>query len=382
MYEKYQRKRILCLGSFFTANYGDRAIYDIIRRAIETEGGGQAVPFSLKPMIANKYGSSMGTLMKIFVGALVVPKHYFSLYHNARKSSAVLIGGGNLIHDVYILTVVQFLIACLTIRAAGKKFLIFCVGVGPLSNRFSYFCIGMACLISNGVIVRDTLSKKTIEKCWGIKKRLRKTIVPDVVLSMGQRKKKSPSKMKPLVGISTMFYMQPGRYPNGNKKAYEKYLQRMEELVRLVVKRLNMRVLLFSTEPSEDQETVDTVMHRVQDLKDISSTRIQSLESAVKVTSSLDYHVGSRLHTLILSLANGGVPSIALSSHTRIIGLYTELDAGDLVYDISNFNPKIVIDDLEKLTHERGRVLLENVDKLRKRSKKGISEMVAEICSL
>ena len=111
----------------------------------------------------------MGILTKIFVGALVVPKHYFSLFINARKSSAVLIGGGNLIHDVYILTVVQFLLACLTIRAARRKFLIFGVGVGPLRSRFSYICISIACLLSDGVIVRDTLSKKTIEKCWGIK---------------------------------------------------------------------------------------------------------------------------------------------------------------------------------------------------------------------
>jgi polysaccharide pyruvyl transferase WcaK-like protein len=82
---------------------------------------------------------------------------------------------------------------------------------------------------------------------------------------------------------------------------------------------------------------------------------------------------------LILSLAQGDVPSIALTSHPRITGLFQDLNAEDLLFDIDDFEPKTVADALQLLLGERGRMLMENVEKLRARSQKGISQVVSEI---
>jgi polysaccharide pyruvyl transferase WcaK-like protein len=170
----------------------------------------------------------------------------------------------------------------------------------------------------------------------------------------------------------------PGKYPGGQKIEYDKYIDRMEKLVRLIVKRLNAKIILFSTEPSEDQETVNRLANRVKDLENVQSIEIDSLPYAFEITRSFDIHIGSRLHTLIFSLAQG-VPSVALTSHTRITALFTDLDAKDLIYDIKSFNPDSVVYSIYKLMNERGQKLLDNVDKLRKRSQIGISDMVSEI---
>lgn len=372
---------VLCIGSFFTRNYGDRAIFSVINQALYSQAGLSARPFPLKPIFANRYGASMGLIKKILIGALLLPRHYIMLFKRVRASSAVIIGGGNLIHDVYPLTVIQFLFTCFTIKAARRKFLIFAVGAGPLRSRFSRICISVACRMSEGIIVRDNYSKSVLKKCWGLANRLRSEIVPDVVLAIDRKEKRSIRNSPLQVGISAMFYMMPGKYPGGNIKQYKAYLDRMEGLVRLVIDRLKAKVIIFSTEPSEDQQTVNDIKEKVEDLKSVSIARVNSLPTAIRLTGSCDFHIGARLHSLILSLAQG-VPSIALTSHGRITGLYTNLDAKDLVYDIEIFNPSSVVDSIEKLMGRRGKILIDNVDKLRKRSQMGISNMVMEINSL
>jgi len=378
--KKYNKKQVLCLGSYFTENYGDHAIFSVIEKALKSKGGIRALPFSIKPTFAYRHGTSMRLISKIVMGIFILPKHYLSMYKKAKDSSAVLIGGGNLIHDVYPLTVVQFFLTCLTIKAAGRKSLIFAVGVGPLRSWFSRLWISLSCKLSEGIVIRDTYSKRVIERCWGIKNRLREIIVPDVVLSIEAKEEKVLNKEQPLVGISTMFYKMPEKYPGGRKQDYQNYLKRMEDIVRLTVKRLKAKVIIFSTEPTEDQATVNELMARVQDLKDVSSVEIKSLALGLEVTGSCDYHIGSRLHTLIFSLAQG-VPSVALTSHGRITGLFTDLDAKDLMHNIDDFNPASVVESVEKLMGDRGKNLIENVDNLRKRSQRGISNMVMEISS-
>lgn len=374
-------KTVLCIGSFFTRNYGDRAIFSVIQQALYSQAGIKARPFPLKPLFANRYGASMGLIKKIIIGALLLPRHYILLFKRARASSAITIGGGNLIHDVYPLTVIQFLFTCFTIKAARRKFLIFAIGAGPLRSRFSRMCISIAGRMSEGIIVRDNYSKSVLRKCWGLENHLRSEIVPDVVLSIDSEKKRSIKNAPLQVGISAMFYMMPGKYPGGNIEQYEAYLDKMETLLRMVIDRLEAKVVIFSTEPSEDQETVNDLKQRVADLQSVSITRVHSLPNAIRLTGSCDFHIGARLHSLILSLAQS-VPSIALTSHGRVTGLFTELEAKDLIYDISDFDPASVIDSLELLKAERGRLLIKNVNKLKRQASKGISNMVEEINAL
>ncbi len=368
---------VLCIGSFFTRNYGDRAIFQVIKRALFSQAGLRARPFPLKPIFVNRHGSSMGFIQKIFMGILLLPRHYVGLYKRARAAKAVVIGGGNLIHDVYPFTVVQFLLTCLVVRAAGRKFWIFAIGAGPLQRRISRACISMACRLSAGVIVRDSYSFSVLKQCWGIENRLQPEIVPDVVLTMERKEDRSPN-TPVCIGVSTMFYMMPQRYQGGKAEAYEVYLDRMENLIRLIVGRLKAQVLLFSTEPSEDQETVNELAKRVSDLKEVRAAKVKSLPSAIRITGSCDYHVGTRLHSLIFSLAQG-VPAVALTSHGRITGLYTDLKAKDLLFDIANFDASSVVDALERLMGERGNRLLENVGQRRKEAVKGIANIVEEI---
>jgi polysaccharide pyruvyl transferase WcaK-like protein len=385
MYSKsfQDQNNILCIGSFFTRNYGDRAIFKMIRDSIRAKVGLRVRPFPLKPIYANRYGSSMGLLRKLWFGLFLLPRHYRMLYKRLRRSSAVIIGGGNLIHDTNPLTVIQLLLVAMIIRTARRKFLIFAVGVGPLRSFLSRLPVSLVCRMSNGVVVRDTGSFSVINSCYGVKRKIRPVIVPDVVLALNERNRNvvgsQPKWSSPLmIGISTICYKMPGKYPGGALKKYLDYLTRLEELIRLIIDRTSATVLIFSTEPSEDQHTVEDLYQRLTDLNRVQKGRVNSLPSALDMTRSCDLHVGTRLHSLIMSLAQG-VPSIAITSHGRITGLYNDLDAEDLLFDIEKFSPEDVLTALQCLAGPRGEELIENVNDMRERATRGLYHMALEI---
>jgi polysaccharide pyruvyl transferase WcaK-like protein len=74
-----------------------------------------------------------------------------------------------------------------------------------------------------------------------------------------------------------------------------------------------------------------------------------------------------------------GVPAVALSNQEKIIGLYLDLDASDLQFDINNFNPEDVVAAVERLRRGRGRQLLQKVRQHQAKAAQGLSEIVSEI---
>jgi polysaccharide pyruvyl transferase WcaK-like protein len=172
--------------------------------------------------------------------------------------------------------------------------------------------------------------------------------------------------------------MKPGDYRGGIEDKYQQYLSRMEQLVRLLTDKMGAEVVLFSTVPWEDTDTVDELLSRFKGNDRVKGAKIDSVEDSFEVTGSLDFLVSTRLHSLIFALAQG-VPSVALSNQEKIIGLYLDLDASDLQFDINNFNPEDVVAAVERLHRGRGRQLLQKVRQHQAKAAQGLSEIVSEI---
>ena len=66
-------------------------------------------------------------------------------------------------------------------------------------------------------------------------------------------------------------------------------------------------------------------------------------------------------------------------SHGKLAGLYQDLCAQDLLFDIATFDPAEVVDALDRLGGERGRQLLQQVERLGHKAAGGIAAMAAEI---
>lgn len=369
---------VLCIGHAFARNYGDRAIYYVLKETLAKRAGLRTRHFPIKPVSINRGGHMMSPMGKMVRGLFLLPPHYMRMWRKARASQAVLLGTGNPLMDIHVLHAVQFLLACLVVRAAGRRFWIFGGGAGPLRTLLGRACMSAACHLAEAVTVRDSVSVAALRRCYRVDRLLSHDVVPDVVLSESPPPRRREPGAPLTVGLGAIHYMRPGRSPRTDAAAYAAYVDRLEQLIRLVVDRLDARVLVFTNEPMEDQETVDDVMSRVRDLPSVQTAEVNSVRSAMAVAGRCDLHVGGRLHSVIFSLIQG-IPAIALSSHGKIVGLFADLEADDLVYDIGNFDPEAVVADLERLSGERGRQLLENVARLRQKSDAGLSKMAKEM---
>jgi polysaccharide pyruvyl transferase WcaK-like protein len=180
------------------------------------------------------------------------------------------------------------------------------------------------------------------------------------------------------IGVSVLFQMKPSDYPGGTEEKYQQYLSCMAELVRLLNEKMGAEVVIFSTVPWEDMETVNELLSRFEGNDRVKGAKIDSVKDAFEVTGSLDLLVSTRLHSLIFALAQG-VPSIALSDQERIIGLYLDLEASDLRFNINDFNPEEVVTALERLLQGRGQQLLAKVRDHQAKVAEGLQKIVAEI---
>jgi polysaccharide pyruvyl transferase WcaK-like protein len=175
-----------------------------------------------------------------------------------------------------------------------------------------------------------------------------------------------------------MFHMKPGDYSGGQEDKYQQYLSRIEQLVRRLIDKMQAEVVIFSTVPWEDAETVNEILSRFKGDCRVKEAKINSVDDSFDVTGSLDFLVSTRLHSLIFALAQG-IPSVAASDQERIIGLYRDLEASDLLFDINNFNPEDVVAAVERLHRGRGRQLLQKVRQHQAKAAQGLREIVSEI---
>lgn len=351
---------ILCIGSNCTRNYGDRAIYRVLRQTLRDRAGLRTQRFPLKPIHANRHGAQMPGPIKLLHGMAILPRHYYQLWRRARRARAVVIGGGNLLHDVYPLTAVQVFMCTLVARLALRRVVMFGIGAGPLDRWWARRLVGLACRMSANVTVRDSYSRGILERCPDAGVRLNDTLCRDVVFA--ERSRWHGRESAPLrVSFSTMMYMHPQRWPGGTGEVYEGYLARCVSLIQRLVCELGAQVVLFSNEPSEDQPTVADVYRRVARLPGVEMVRCDSIASAIDASGDAHVHIGSRLHSLIFALTRG-TPAVALASHGRMRGLFTDLGAEDLCFEIADFDPGDVLAAVSSMRHGRAGRLLAAVD--------------------
>lgn len=372
--------KVLCIGSFFTRNFGDRAIYRAIRERLERDLGADVGRFPIKPLHVTHAPRDLSLLHKLVRGITWLPSHYLRLWRHSRASDVVVIGGGQLIHDLLPLTVVQFFLTCLTIRLARRRFLVGAVGVGPLDRRWSRLLVGTACSLSSGVIVRDSESFELMDSCPFSSRFLESEIVPDPALALTHSRWSAPQDGA-RIGISTLFYLKPEEYPGGSEARYTEYLDRLAALVSRFETRSTDDVILFSTVPWEDGETVRSLANRCTDSHRVQRVAVHSVEEALDLTASLSLQVGTRLHSLLFSLGQG-IPAVALANHPRIVGLYRDLNAADLLFDIDDFDPAEVVAACESLRGRRGEQLLARVRDMQREAERGLGGIARRVAAL
>lgn len=232
-----------------------------------------------------------------------------------KKSSLLISGGGSLLQDVTSNKTVPYYLGIIKIAQFLKKpVVLYSQGVGPVNKGFNKALIKRVCSKVDHIFVREIGSKKLLEE---MKVKAPITVAIDPVLGIKVKdlaldKVKAKVTEPKTVGI----YVRP----------WQNTAQIAEELAPVIkhIDELGYSVYMIPMYYNEDVAAAKAVVEKLGvDVKLID--RELTIDEAVAYTTSFDFIIGMRLHSLIMAGAVG-TPMIALSYDPKVQGFMEEMN--------------------------------------------------------
>ncbi|TDQ38683.1 polysaccharide pyruvyl transferase family protein [Aureibacillus halotolerans] len=215
----------------------------------------------------------------------------------------LIFGGGNVLMDIYP-TWVFFLQEVLAeAKNAGVPVVFLGVGAGPLKSaaaKHTMKKIVSTCFVS----VRDQGSADVIEKVTGVAP----VVHADLALGLFREHEPLVRKSENLhIGVTVVPYYADFYWPTHSPEIYKAYTTNMGAVLDAVlVKHSQAKVTFFATNYPADEQVARQVQAtmKTKDAVAVNSTHM-SVEALLDTTSEFDLVLGTRLHSLILSLCAG-----------------------------------------------------------------------------
>ncbi len=304
-------------------------------------------------------------LRRFYSGSLVI-KHDVSLLCNVsfwrqikkeiQSLNVLLIGGGNLLMDIYTSWPVYPLIYVILATRARVPVMFYAVGAGPLRSRRARFYFRWACRMAGAITLRDKESLDFVAETLGLKRdKLVLSADPALCLSTGEQAMRAKTGGQLRIAMTVVPYYRPGYWPYPDAAVYERYCRAMAQIVERVLDRFDARLLFFATNTHDIAVAPDVAgtlgaCNRVEVIED----RL-TVQELLSLLANCHLTIGTRLHSLILSFV-AGTPALAFSYQPKVTYFYKrigmEMHAIHLNRDI-DVSPIRVIHLLNELHRDR-----------------------------
>jgi L-malate glycosyltransferase len=334
------RSRILILGWYGSNNTGDEALAQVIVGQLRKRGFNDLIALSTNPA---RTGERLG-----------IPSTSRSLLNLRTLRSivgakALILGGGGLIQDgtsVYNLPIYAAYVALA--RLLGVRVIGWGLGAEPIWTLLGRLFVRFICDASHYFSLRDTVSKRLLERAGVAPYKLKVTADPAILLEPEPVEEDWPPDGRPTIifCIRHLPAIQPGfglhyllpvslRHRFGIEWRQEP--GRIEGLVeatargiKVAVHELGARVALLPLWPGRDDEMLDVVERAALKLgvpkEAMHRAYIEDTPGKFAgYVGKADLLVSMRLHALIFA-ASQGVPMLALSYAHKVRGFMRELD--------------------------------------------------------
>ncbi|GAE27463.1 CsaB protein [Halalkalibacter wakoensis JCM 9140] len=244
-----------------------------------------------------------------------------------KKLDLLIIGGGGLLMDMYKRDAPLYSVLGMTGRRAGCKVIIYGVGAGPITTRAGRFFIRRLTQAARSISVRDQDSKKLLQSI-GVQKNIE--VIGDPAFSVPALKKHEPSKKIKKVGVTAVPYFSTQYWPEPDVAKYEAYVDGMAaSLDRLIVEK-EVEVTFFSTKYPEDVQVTKDIQAKMTE-KDRVTLIDDNLHPTdiVSISAEQDLIIGTRLHSLILSVV-AQTPIIGIGYHHKVHDFMDVLNRSEL----------------------------------------------------
>lgn len=288
-----------------------------------------------------------------------------------RELDVMLIGGGNILMDLFKRWPRFLIIYSMLAKLAGTPLLIYSVGAGPIRTGRGKLFMKVCCYLADYITLRDKESLDLVKKILTIQEsKLILSADPAVCLRSGISTPRKRKNTLPFIGVTVVPYYSPWYWPEPNPKIYEKYLNQMANLLDSILKCFRAKIVFFATNHPTDLKPAKDVFYKMQlqDHIEIVEERLKVPE-IINLISSCDVTICTRLHSSILSLV-AGTPFLAISYQPKVTAFCKRIGLEDYIIPLSEkveFKHEQVLNQL--------RYILEHRDDLSEHCSKQLSEL-------
>lgn len=251
-----------------------------------------------------------------------------------RKLDLLIIGGGGLLMDMYVRDSPLYTTLGLLGKWSGCRLAVHGVGAGPINTKLGTFLIKRLIKAASVVSVRDEKSKALLQE-KGIFKEI--SVVYDPAFSVPTEKVHKKSSRITKAAITALPYFSHQYWPVGDEQKYRAYVSDVASELDKIIEEMNISLTFYSTKFPEDVETTEDIAKHMKHGNKVTINRNNlSPQELVHIAADQDVVIGTRLHSLILSML----------AETPVIGLEYHRKVADFMALTKNEKASIKIEDI------------------------------------
>lgn len=232
-----------------------------------------------------------------------------------RKLDLLIIGGGGLLMDMYTRDAPLYTTLGMVGRWSGCTLAVHGVGAGPINTKLGSFLIKRLIKAASVVSVRDEKSKQLLRK-KGITKDIH--VVYDPAFSVPSKKVHQKSERITKAALTALPYFSDQYWPVGDAKKYRAYVETVASELDALIEEMDLHLTFFSTKFPEDVETTEDIAKQMKHGNQVVINKDNlSPQELVHIAAEQDIVIGTRLHSLILSML-AETPVIGLEYHHKV----------------------------------------------------------------
>ena len=321
--------------------------------------------------VSRRLPTVLGTVFHSFYRAIFIIVYdvfvisRFSFWRSVKKEIETLqvfvIGGGNLLMDMFPRWPIYPLMYTLISRLSGVPVVFYAVGAGPLKTLRGRLYLRLACTLSDGLTFRDAASLEIVAEKLGVSRdKLYLAADPALCLQVDSTEPQMDEKKPLKIALTVVSFYREGYWPSPNNTIYRQYCRVMANVFNQVRQSFDVHLTFFATNVQDIVAARDiaSLLDSPEQIE-IVDQRL-GVDDILALLAKMDLVIGTRLHSLILSFV-AGIPGVAFAYQPKVLAFYQRIGMEEYVIpvspeDLGTVSPEKVVHLIEHIIQNRDAV--------------------------
>jgi polysaccharide pyruvyl transferase WcaK-like protein len=272
-------------------------------------------------------------IAQIILGGFVFNKSLNKI--NVKNSDALIIGGGNLLMDMYPSWPIRLFILQRKFLAKNKPTYFIGVGAFPIKGKINSYLLKSVLKKARLIFVRDEQTQKFLKNKWDIENKSH----PDLAFSYPRKEIKSGRKnenKRIAINAAPIFGQ---NWPYKNPAKYKKYIENFSsQLFQYYLRNKNVEYIFYETNYPTDSEAPLSIIQRLVKLgypkKSIEyENKLNTVTELEEKIRTCDIAISTRLHAGILALKIDK-PVICIAYQPKVISVFKKVGLSKSIVEI------------------------------------------------